>query len=613
MKTTREDVPVARMAPNRLFEYVVKKYYRRILPGDGDRILHNIRQKPAEFRARIARHCNYPQIVEFLRDDPDPGVARAATQNEYWQLVGQFKPLLTMEREEKIKFIRQETLPNLLVFALCEQDIPVLQELFRHPGFSIQMLHLLYTYLLKRSEYVDVEAILRLMQRTITLRKRRIFKITAMFQEIRDDEPRKSIVKLLPYVLDEDDVVVRSAVNQIKQYEYPHLRAVLFQENPFGTDELDLERIWLLLGRLKTYYRLTSKPMREKEHSPLTPSYTQEEFLQDLKERKKMLLEYCGEHLSLPSAVLTVARAFLDPDPEVQEILQGIIGIDDLLVLISDPTFSQAVSYQVLKILKNYPDARIRRQVSEIFLQINERTRRQLREMELTVNAYFDIIFNSLGYPRIRQIRQAFKVLEAAKKLTSGFLKQNEESDLNFDEVFRLFGKISEFYQGKLMEIYLSMEESLILELKDVYEIVQLILKIPVEYTHNQGYTPSQESRIYFRMLHRARTVWRVTLGQYLGRLRELDEMIRRKWLHYIPQRTARQKMKEEMQQVIREMEREYKNEMNCHLQNSCRTCRKRPCAAERYLRQVEFFIGEFLEIVQEQEEMEEEFVSKAI
>jgi len=67
------------------------------------------------------------------------------------------------------------------------------------------------------------------------------------------------------------------------------------------------------------------------------------------------------------------------------------------------------------------------------------------------------------------------------------------------------------------------------------------------------------------------------------------------------------------MQQVIAQLEEEYKREMNCQLNTSCRRCRKRPCAAERYLRQVEFFIGEFLDIISEHKEGEKEFSRQAI
>lgn len=594
--TQNRDEEIARMAPNRLFEMALRKYYRRVPPVPVADLLRRIRRKPVSIQEKIARNCSYPQVVEALLESGRQTVDRAARQNPYWQLIGQYRALLGLRRDQKIKFIRRESFANLLVFAICETDLKVLRELFLHPDFSVQMLYVFQTYLVKRSAHTDVEPVLRLLQQTFTLRRRRIFKVTEIFQEARQEDAEQSIERILPYLLDEDEVVIRSAVNVLKKFNYADLRKILFREHPFPNSFNDSHRIWQLLENLKTYYRLPGAPLVEPDTPALKRTETQEHFLADIQRRKKNLLHHCGNHLDQFSSILTLALACLDPDPEIQEQVTGIITIPELLTLVADPSFPRAVSYQVLNILRLHPSPAVHKSLSDIFLEINERTRRELREMELSVNAYFDIIFNSLGYPRIRQIRQAFKVLEAAKKLTGSFLDQSQKENLNFEEVFRLFGKIAEFYQGKLTDIYFNLDDNLLEELREVFEIVQLLLQLPREQVGAYGYRREDDPATFAQILHRTRTVWRATLGQYLGRLKELDEMIRRKWLHTIADRPARQKLQRDMQTAIAQLEADYKEEMNCRLTRTCRDCRKRPCAAERYLRQVEFFLGEMLD-----------------
>ena len=142
------------------------------------------------------------------------------------------------------------------------------------------------------------------------------------------------------------------------------------------------------------------------------------------------------------------------------------------------------------------------------------------------------------------------------------------------------------------------MAENRVQELAEVYEILLMIEDIPREFLQKEGYFAHQNPRAYQRMFNSTRTIWRSTLGQYLGRLRELDEMIRRKWIHILPDKPQRKKMNQDMYKVIVRLEEKYKREMNCKITTACRNCPKRPCVSELYFRRVEFFLGELLDFI---------------
>ena len=586
----------ARMAPNRLFEHILKKYFYKPLPIPAQIYLRVLKNQPASVRQKVAKYCHHPEIIEALVEDPSYEVSREATQNEYWRVLGQFRQLLNLSRREKIEFIRREGFPNILVFVVFETDLKVLEELYQHPSISIHMLNSLRNHLSGLQTEIEVQDRLQMLQAAIAQRRRRIFQVTGVFKAAKSGNPHQSICRILPYLLDDDEVVVKSAINMLKQYDYNTLRTFIFQENPFGEKVTDTVKIWLMLQKLQEHYRMSGRPLHRLNGSLLEVSHTHESFLEDIYYRKVKLLDYCADNITDTQHLITLAYAYLDSDPGIQNKLSGILNMEEFMSLLNDPTFPQAVSYLIIKILKNHPSAYVQKRLSEIFLEISERTRKRLREMELTINAYFDIIFNLLGYPRINQIRQAFKILEAARKLTDSFITQNNESTEEFDKIFILFTRIAGFYQKKLARLYLEMTANRVRELEEVYEIILVILNIPRDFVEQEGYLKKEDPQQYYKILNRTRTIWRSSLGQYLGRLRELDEMVRRRWLYITAHSRQKQMLKQEFKKALDDLETGYKEEMKCKLRLSCSVCQKRPCASERYLRQVEFFLGELLD-----------------
>jgi len=584
------------MAPNKLFNHVVSIYFHRPLPLPRENYLDVVSKQPAKIRTQVARYCHFPEVVQYLADDPNKEVAAEARQNEFWQLLGQYFSLLSISKKEKIQFIRREGLANILVFVIFEADIEVLRELYFHPDISVPMLNTLKNCIAERCKTGKGKSILDLLESVIKVRRRRIFRVTEVFHNSKISDARQSVTKIFSFLLDEDEVVVMSAVNVLKYYEYPIVRQCIFLDNPFRNVAADSEKIWMLLQKLLKYYHLSNRPHVETDIPESGPEFNQQSFLEDILLRKLQLIDQCAANLPRAENLVTLARAYLDADSRVREKAKSVLNLEELLALISDPTFPQGIGYHLIGILKKIPSDYVQRRISEIFLEINERARRRMREMELSINAYFDIVFNSLGYPKIHQIHQTFKILEAAKKLTVSFIQRTEGVNIDYDQILIMYGKIFEFYQGKLLEIYQDLNHNRIKELGEIHEFVLMVLNLPGDYIEKERYGRDGDSRLFRRMENRIRTIWRSAIGQYLGRIRELDEMIRRKWLHRIGSNQERQKLNRDMRLAIQKMEVEYKSEAKCSLQTACKSCKRRPCAAERYLRQTEFFLGELLD-----------------
>ncbi len=591
----KREVP-ARLAPNLVFLKVLKKYFLVDQTSTPHFSTEEIKAKSPEELIKIARESSNPYVIKLLLKHQNPEVAKAAGENSYWKLIGKNKKLLKLSRQQRIEIAGREKLNKLLVFVLFERDLSVRRKLYLNPAISVHMLNSVRHYLIERGNHKEIERHLQVIYKAIEIRRRRIFQATEIFKHSNLKSSNDAICRILPYLLDSDDTVVTHAIKALRQFDASELRKVILQKNPLQEEVFNSNKIWLLLQRLKNQY--FSEPDSGEPRSQTLPERINklESLRQDIDRKKLGLLDYCSQNLPEVKNLVTLARAYLDEDDQIRKKLSSILNLEELLALVSDRTFPQPVAHQILQILKYYPDRKIQNHVSEILLEINERTRSRLREMEISIDAYFDIVFNSLGYPKIHQIQQAFKIIEAAKKLSSGFLGKDQEKTIDVYEVNNLFNRISQYYRSKVQQIYLDVSQERLNELENIYEMIVMVLNLPREYMQLQGFETYHPDSYSKRAFFRAKKIWRFSLGQYLGRLHELDEMIRRKWLYLIAEKQNKQTLKIEMQQVIANLEMDYKKEIQCNLKIECKVCTKRPCASERFLRQVEFFLGEFLD-----------------
>lgn len=90
--------------------------------------------------------------------------------------------------------------------------------------------------------------------------------------------------------------------------------------------------------------------------------------------------------------------------------------------------------------------------------------------------------------------------------------------------------------------------------------------------------------------------IWRATISVFLGRVKDLEEMLRMKWTKLISEGNTKQKIEafeSELYEAFDEIESGHKTEVECKLKIPCRECKRRGCASERFLHQVDFLLDE--------------------
>ncbi len=590
---------IATLSPNQLIEYTLQRYFRRRTHRSIDQLLDKVFRQPYYKRIQIAERTIIPEVVDALAHDVDSWVRQAARRNEYWQLLGQYKSLLNMKKSDKIQFIQKEQFRNLLVFAVFETDPDVLEALFENATVSLAHLHLIRKLLKERGFGATDDIILERLEAVLQRKKHRVSKIYDIMKFKNKLESSEALAHLCALCLDADPVVRQAAFNAIAEVPLETLQTFLTTPNPFrNVSRHSVQMWWDVVLQLERQF--VRQNHIQTQVAVLTGTDDQPEAPLSFTAIKQTILEYAGTDLSNHDHFLTIVKAHLDEDPVIHEQANHIIAIDEILELVEDDTFPQAIGKKAVKILLQHPSLQLQHRLTQTLMKLSERTRKHLKEMETTINAYLDIIFNSLGYPRIQQIRHTLKTIAEARKLSEDHLKEELSNNPHLaqeaQQLRKLFTKIEQYYQQKLKDLYLTVTPSQKEELLEIYEMITIIGKIPEEVVQKEGYLFLSENGDYATQLHKARLVWRSTLGQYLGRLKEFEEMLQHKWLSILPRHTSRINFHRDLIQAQQELEQDYKRQVNCHLTIACSRCTKRICAAQRYFIQVEFLLGEMID-----------------
>ncbi len=590
---------IATLTPNQLIEYTLHRYFRRGSHRSIDQLLDKVFRQPYYKRIQIAERTIIPEVVDALAHDVDSWVREAARRNEYWQLLGQYKSLLNMKKNDKIQFIQKEQFRNLLVFVVFETDPDVLEALFENATVSLSHLHLIRKLLKERGFGATDDIILERLEAVIQRKKHRVSKIYEIMKCKNKAESPEALAQLCALCLDSDPVVKQAAFNALSDIPMESLYDFLRSPDPFhGLSRHSVQLWWDVVQQLE--HQFVRQNHVQAQVAALTGTDEQPEPLLPIDELKQIILEYASNDLSNHDHFLTIVKAHLDENPTIIAKANNIIAIEEILELVEDDTFPQAIGKKAIKILLQHPSLQLQQRLTQTLMKLSERTRKHLKEMETTINAYLDIIFNSLGYPRIQQIRHTLKTIAEARKLSEDHLKEEIATNPQFaqeaQQLQKLFSKIEQYYQKKLKELYVIVTPSQKEELLEIYEMISIIGKIPEEVVQKEGYLFLAENGDYATQLHKARLVWRSTLGQYLGRLKEFEEMLQHKWISILPRHTSRINFHRDLVQAQQDLEQEYKQQVNCHLTIACAQCTKRICAAQRYFIQVEFLLGEMID-----------------
>lgn len=545
--------------PAKLLEYVLENYFRKSdAAGQEARIMQLLKQT-SEVRWHVARIYHDPQLIEILIDDPSPMVRKAAMDNPYWLILGQFKPLLSLPEVEKIQYIGREGFSSILVFLVYETNLKVLKSAFLNPTVSIAMLEMMRRYLIRRGTRSIDNDILRLIQQSIKLKQHYLRQISAINRAKDNQDVAHCIANLTPFLLDEDMVIVQTAVSHLERYPYSEIAAALI--SPTILQYISVHQLWCVLDAVRRHFCYVKddfKPERLVEMNGFPPVDPLKTLVQS---RKLELLELCQSDLNNPHYFFTVVQAHTDEDKQVRKMVTDIINVDELISLITDNSFPVLRAMKSLNILSQHPFPSIRKRLESATVQLALRSQKRLEEMETTINACLDIVFD--------------------------------------------FGKV--VLSGKIQN-----DVNTLKELNYIYELLVMIVNFPGETVKNENFAKAEDPQLYREQHHKVHSLWKATIGQYLGRLKELEEVIRDKWV--VPLITGgkhRSREYQEFSRTLRQLEWDYKKAVGCELAIACRKCQNRACASERFLVQIEYLIGEIIDKLSEKPELPQTEVAK--
>ncbi len=597
-------------SPAALVSYVLKHYFRVYPDEPLDIYVDKIRKLPYAERIKAVRSTQYPDVLIALAKDTDPAVREEVYKTEFWQLIGNNLEVIEFPRNEKIKLLKDGELHILLTFLLFEKDVEVIKEILNHPLFSLQIIVEYDKIMHERAFGLEDQKILNSISKIVKEKKER-FHIISEIIDIKDNPRKKDYGKLLKNLLNVDPIVRKSALNALQTISINPLIEIL-------TSHDEMEKVIGNVGDkifdILVYLYKNFVPAKEfnlpgegdKEIFHIT-THLEEKWREFMLRMIKRFLTAAEDDLVDFQNLLTVVKAHVVDIPVINHEAHKILSLEDIFILIQDEHFPRASSKIIISILERHPDSDIKERIQAFYMDESERLRKKLKEMELSINAYFDIIFETLNYPQIYKIRQDLKLLNQSFRLFEQFFVSLRSELLESRKGFlKIYYLLIKDYQKKLENIYHDISEKRIEEIKELHEMLQLVYELKSSFIESEVdlKIPDYDNKRRERLVKQATLIWSSSISQYLGRLKEFDDLIRKKWLYYITERSSQQDKKmvmDEMQKVIQQMEQEHKTKEECTLPISCKVCQKRNCASVRFINQVEFFASELIEFIEEQ------------
>jgi len=134
-------------------------------------------------------------------------------------------------------------------------------------------------------------------------------------------------------------------------------------------------------------------------------------------------------------------------------------------------------------------------------------------------------------------------------------------------------------------------------KLKDLFHIQDIIKQIfDLKNIGKEGLRPGVMKDIDPELLEKAAKIWQSALGQFLGRIKHLNEMIKIKFSILAKEVEKQENIQGDFVEVVETFENNHKKKIKCNLVIACNQCPKRGCASERFLTETQFFIDELLD-----------------
>jgi hypothetical protein len=588
---------------NEYFNVVMERYFRKIPPIPTNLYLNLATAQSEKNRIKIASLCHFPSIINTLVRDKSYRVIEAALKNDFWILVGELQDVLGFGKKERKEFARQEVFRIILILLLFEDDLDVIGEVLRNASVSTLMLSIFIKLLEARGRGQKDQQILIEAQKVLQEKKQRIIKASEIIKsrkKLLDIEYQSILIEKLA----DEDKVIRKAVHNILAdmdpallIDFVQLAVKMVSKDIILIRFIILSELLQVIDKRDDLRHLVVAGLEI--NRPLDPEFQNNslsEYFTELINRQRLgLLDQCQEDLTDFQHVLLLAHCHCDPSEEIREIADNILGLDDIFLLVNDISTPQDIFKAILDILTEHPLAEVHERVEATYHEESERLWTRLKELEQTINAYFDIIFQSLGFTQINEYNVSIKSLEQAEKTIENLAhKLDESTRQKISLAVPVFAEIKKAVELQIYKINANTSPS---GLKDLFHIQDIIQQIfDLKNIGKEGLRPGVMSDIDPELLEKAGKIWQSALGQFLGRIKHLNEMIKIKFSILAKEIEKHDNIQSDFIEIVETFESNHKKSIKCDLQIACVECPKRGCASERFLTETHFFIDELLD-----------------
>ena len=582
---------------------VMQRFFRRNPPIPTNIYLRGEIEDSEDLKIQVAENCHFPSIINSLANDESEQVRKAAHDTDFWHLVGRFQDILGFDKRERRAFARTEGHPNILVLLMFEDDPEVITEVLHNPAVSLNILILFQRLLKDRGAGRKDEQLQMIAKSIIVQRREQIVKISEINKAADEISKLENIKTILEYVTEKDPTIFRAIENILNIQHVEIIRKFVnlaLDENTFKhilAHYIALSALITFIGKREDLKRIPISALKIEQPGRLKGPYNSiADFFINLLTKKRITVvkKSIGELTDFHNVIL-LAHCHIESDSSVRQLAREIMPLQDILGLMNDMSTPRKVFTEVLNILENHPDEIVVEQVHDTHMQESQRLRASVKELELTVQAYFDIIFQSLGYNKINDYLDVVRSIDTTENQLLRFERTiTDELGTNRGVLRDLLSSIKTILSKKANVIYFDTGPNVSRELESIFAIIGDIFEL--KDMGIQSLRPGTPQDIESEVRARASVIWQSAISIYLGRIKDLSDMMRKKILHIAVPYSNRSNLENELRETTEALEKSYKNKIQCQLVHSCRVCGKRGCASERFLQETHFFIKEYLD-----------------
>lgn len=585
------------------YTYVMNRYFRRSPPIPVHFYLTPDSADDITLRMQIARLCHFPSIINILANDESELVRQAARENEFWQLIGNYQDILGFGRKERLRFARTEVQFNLIVLLMFEDDTEIINEVLHNSAISLKVVSLFNRLLKERGRGRKDAQIFEMSQQILQEKKEQIVKLSLIKKAAKGIDRPDSLEILLKIFIDNDPLVRQAIHNILSQQDVHLIRRFVYTslDSKNFLSLLDqfvvLSELLKLVNRREDFRKLSMTSLALDEKTLRQGKYLTiaDFFIQLINKKRRLLVQICAQDLTNFSHIIILTYCHVDADADLRMLASEIISVNEILNLVNEVSTPRKIFKEVLNILDKHSDEAVVERAHSTFLLESQRLRESLKELEITVQAYFNIIFQSAGYRQINAYQDVIKSLRSAENQIKKF-EEIIARNLNGEhkEWLQSGQTIKQLFQNKANRIYYDTSPKTIRELEYIVTLIEEIFNLK-----NVGLAslrPGTPEDIESEMRVRARTIWQSAISSYLGRIKDLTEMISKKMAKVAVEQELGLGIEEEIKQAVSDLEKAYKQRIQCRLAIPCAVCSRRGCAAERFLTEAHFFLQELLD-----------------